>query len=165
MPTSTDPASAAAEELLQQADASQRSGDPALAAALYRRVLTLWPQAPAARLAAARLDALGPQAPAAAPLPAVAMPVADDGYLPGELAAACLRVAALVCLIVLSLLAGWLLVDATVGRHAPADGRSLLPGTLALLGAIVLPALLATIAGIGLNVVALRRRLETPHAP
>ncbi|HMZ10425.1 MAG TPA: tetratricopeptide repeat protein, partial [Plasticicumulans sp.] len=59
MPLQTDPASAAAEELLQQAEASRRAGDPALAAALYQRVLNLWPESPAARIAAGRLDTLG----------------------------------------------------------------------------------------------------------
>lgn len=161
MPPQTDPASAAAEELLQQAEASRRAGDPALAAALYQRVLRLWPEAPAARVAAGRLDGLG--LPDAAPVDAFAsadgLP-GDDSYLPGELAAACLRAAALVCLIVLSLMAGWLLVDAAVGHGSP-DSRDWLPGVLVLLAAIVLPALLATFAGIGLNLVALRRRQET----
>ncbi len=161
MPLQTDPASAAAEELLQQAEASRRAGDPALAAALYQRVLSLWPESAAARIAAGRLDTLGLPDPAPAGTLADAGDLSgDDSYLPGELAAACLRAAALVCLVVLSLMAGWLLVDAAVG-HGPSDSRAWLPGVLVLLAAIVLPALLATIAGIGLNLVALRRRQET----
>lgn len=163
MPT-PDPAPAAADELMQQADAAHHAGDTVLAAALYQRVLSLWPDSRPAALAAERLLAFGTGL--RVPPPAAEHPAAlaaDEAYLPGELAATCLRATALASLIVLSLLAGWLLVDAAVGRAA-AMGRSWIPGILALLGAVILPALLATVAGIGLNLVALRRRLERPQA-